>query len=154
MAITITTPGMPSARTTTLDLELFQADQTLLSKNTDSTKDGARTIVFDYNAGVGLNSKRQVRHTTTTTANTRRTEISLSGAYVRSDSVSGVDTPSALRTWGIYTIQPLTVFELTPAHLQVDLEFVFSLFFPSVSSGAASDAFIKKLMTGSRWLPE
>lgn len=150
MSVSISSPGMPAIRSTTLDLELFQADQTLLAHDRDETKEGNRSIIYDYNVGTSFNTPREVRHSTTSRANSLRTEISLAGPYVSTDSVTGKTTPIANRTWGIYTIQPVGVLELTPALLQGDLEFVFSLFFPSVASGAASDATIKKILAGSR----
>lgn len=142
---------LPSSRTSANDQESYEFDQSKIGLDSETNTNGVRNLVYLYNSGVGENAPLNIFQNTAVRSNSVRTEVSLSGPYFEADSVSGRTTALAKRSWGIWTIQPAGVLDLTAAVLQKDFECLVSLWRTSVASGVADALRFQQTLDAGRF---
>jgi len=149
MSVTYTAPKAPAARTS-IDLDLYLIDPTKVAVDKETNIGNTRNITYLYDAGTAPNVPLNLFENRQARGSSLRTEVGLNGPYLETDSVSGRSKAVASRSWGLWTVQPAGLLELTPAVVQRDLELLISLWFTSVTSGVADTGKIQKLMDGAR----
>jgi hypothetical protein len=150
MSVVISAPKMPTSRSTTNDQESYEFDHSKIKLDSESNKGNVRNLTYLYNSGVGYNVPVEIFHTTAVRPAAVRTDIGFGGQYVETDSVTGRSRAIGKRSWGLWTIQPAGLLDLTSDLLACDLESLVSLWRTAVTAGVANATVIQKVMDAGR----